>query len=169
MENHSPSQNPNLGMNRVASSRAPPPSRMQVPMRAWRTTRTTPDMRLRFMAEAIMSRWDRPIRRRRAKGTTEMRVTKPRPPSCSSSRITSCPNQVQCTAVSTITSPVTQVAEVAVNRQVSHEVGTPSRAATGRWSSRAPSRMIAPNPSTMYRVGFNFFCFVPEKPIKRSP
>ena len=71
-------------------------------------------------------------------------------------RITAWPKPDQYSAVSWTTSPVTQVAEVAVNRQVSQGVNCPSRAEIGRWSRKVPSRMMAPKLTTIRRVGLKF-------------
>ena len=60
-------------------------------------------------------------------------------------RITAWPKPDQYSAVSWPTSPVTQVAEVAVNSAGRSPQDTPSRDAAGRVSSSAPRRMIAAN------------------------
>lgn len=135
---------------------APVPSIRKVPIRAWRTTRTTPSISLRFSVETIMSRSESPILRRRAKETRVMTVINPRPPSWIIARMTTCPNRVQCAQVSTRIRPVTQDAEVAVKRQVSGSVACPSRLATGSMSSSVPSKMITPKEETTMRAGFRF-------------
>ena len=71
---------PNSGMRHTDMSTAPAVSMAKVPMRAWRTTRTTPSMSLRLRVDTMISRSDRPIRRWRAKETRVMTVMKPRPP-----------------------------------------------------------------------------------------
>ena len=67
-------------MRHTDMSTAPAVSMAKVPMRAWRTTRTTPSMSLRLRVDTMISRSDRPIRRWRAKETRVMTVMKPRPP-----------------------------------------------------------------------------------------
>ena len=101
-----------------------------------------------------MSRSERPIRRRSAKDTEVMTVMKPSPPSWIMARITTCPKRVQCAQVSTRTSPVTQEAEVAVNRQVMGSVGMPFRLEMGSISSRVPTKMMIPKETTTILAGF---------------
>lgn len=88
MEYHSPRPQPKSGTKRVASRIAPQPSSRKVPMRAWRTTRTTPDIPFRLNAEAMASRWDRPMRRRSSRGIRLINETNPSPPSWIMARIT---------------------------------------------------------------------------------
>ena len=57
--------------------------------------------------------------------------------------MTACPKPLQYVPVSTRTSPVTQVADVAVNKLVRKSVGVPRFDAAGKQSSALPSRMIA--------------------------
>ena len=57
------------------------PSMRKVPIRAWRTMRTTPSISLRLKVETMMSRSESPMRRCRAKDTMVMTVINPRPPS----------------------------------------------------------------------------------------
>ena len=71
-----------------------------------------------------------------------MTVIKPRPPSWIISRITAWPKRDQVVAVSTVTSPVTQVAEVAVKKALNSPALSPDRVAMGRLSSRVPTRMM---------------------------
>ena len=56
-------------------------------------------------------------------------------------------------AVSWTTSPVTQVAEVAVNSALGKGVNTPAWLETGSMSSRAPARMIPRKPRMMIWAG----------------
>ena len=60
---HSPRAKPNRGIIRILSSTAPPSSNRAVPIRAWRTTRTTPSRSFRFRVDMMISRSDSPIRR----------------------------------------------------------------------------------------------------------
>ena len=71
----------------------------------------------------------------------------PSPPIWISRRITACPNSDQYVAVSCTMSPVTQTAEVAVNRALGKLVTVPADAETGSISSRLPSKITARNPS----------------------
>ena len=134
----------------MLSSTAPTPSIRKVPIRAWRTMRTTPSRSFRLRVDTMMSRSDRPMRRRSAKDTRVITVIKPRPPSWIISRMTSCPNRDHWTQVSTRIRPVTQVEEVAVKRAVKKPALCPSREAMGRVSSSAPTRiMMAKDAATM--------------------
>ncbi|MFR7743112.1 MAG: hypothetical protein ACLU3I_07360 [Acutalibacteraceae bacterium] len=67
--------------------------------------------------------------------------------------MTTWPNIAQCVPVSTRMRPVTQVAEVAVNRLVRNGVGSPERDAAGRHRRPAPSRMMKRNTRTISRPG----------------
>ena len=73
-----------------------------------------------------------------------MRVIKPRPPSWIIIMMMICPKRLHWTQVSTVMSPVTQVAEVAVNSASKKPTLIPLREAMGRVSSSAPSRMMHP-------------------------
>ena len=86
-------------------------------------------------------------------------VTKPRPPICISSAITACPNTVQLVKVSATMSPVTQVAEVAVNRQSKNDV-LPLFEENGSHSSSVPARIIIRNPRHSVRAGCMGFAFL---------
>ena len=84
-------------------------------------------------------------------------VTNPSPPIWISSIITTCPNAVQLVKVSVTISPVTQVADTAVNRQSKNGV-PPLFDEIGSHSSSAPVSIIARNP--MHRVCAGRSCFV---------
>ncbi len=88
-------------------------------------------------------------------------VTMPSPPNCTSSRITAWPNRLQCSAVTTVVSPVTQVDEVAVNSASSSGVDCPSADAAGRESSTVPIRIATRKPRAIILVVVNkrFFLF----------
>ena len=66
--------------------------------------------------------------------------------------MTSCPNPLHWTKVSTKMSPVTQVAEVAVKSAVRKPQDSPLREATGSVSKSAPVRMIPAKHRAMIRV-----------------
>ena len=57
------------------------------------------------------------------------------------------PNTDQCTAVLTVTSPVTQLAEAAVNSASRNGVICPSAAETGSISTSAPTRIVSAKPT----------------------
>ena len=71
--------------------------------------------------------------------------------------MTICPNIVQLLNVSATTSPVTQVAETAVNRQSKNGV-PPLFEENGRNSSSAPARIIIRNPTQSVLAGCMGFC-----------
>ena len=85
------------------------------------------------------------IFRRRLKYAREAADMNPSPPISIISRITACPKLLHWVQVSVSTSPVTQVADVAVNRDTSGPAERPLREAAGRFSSAAPARMIPRN------------------------
>ena len=93
------------------------------------------------MDSCITQRCFRPIfRPENIKMATAM-VTTPMPPTWISRRITPCPKGDQNSAVSWITRPVTQVAEVAVNSASRKGTRSPDWVATGRLSRQAPIRI----------------------------
>ena len=77
---------------------------------------------------------------------------KPRPPISIIVRITAWPKELQRVQVSPRTSPVTQVAEVAVKREVTSPAERPLREAKGRFSRNPPSRISARNVSAIIRL-----------------
>ena len=66
---------------------------------------------------------------------------------------TPCPNTLQWAVVSTTERPVTQVAEVAVNRASSGLVKVPEAAEKGIVSSAVPKRMTSTKLPTISRTG----------------
>nr|WP_257908165.1 hypothetical protein [Janibacter limosus] len=78
----------------------------------------------------------------------------PRPPTRIIPRMTSSPKVDQWPPVSTVTSPVTQVAEVAVKSAVSGSVASRDCEAKGVISTSVPSRMVLANLSMTVRDGF---------------
>ena len=76
-------------------------------------------------------------------------VTTPMPPIWMRIRMTACPNQDQYSAVSCTTSPVTQVADVAVN-SASRKVAPPEPLVdTGSISSAVPTAISSRKPRMM--------------------
>jgi hypothetical protein len=63
--------------------------------------------------------------------------------------MTACPKYDQVTAVSLTTSPVTQTADVAVNRESENETRVPSAEAAGSIKRRAPTRITPAKPKMM--------------------
>ena len=76
-------------------------------------------------------------------------VTTPMPPIWISSRITACPNTDQWVAVSYTIRPVTQTAEVEVNRQSRKGVTVPALLEMGSISTTAPARITSAKPDRM--------------------
>ncbi len=77
----------------------------------------------------------------------------PKPPSWMSARITTCPKGLQWLAVSSTTSPVTQVALVAVKRASMNLVPCPSAEAIGSMSSPVPTLMRTMNRPSRVTAG----------------
>lgn len=102
---------------------------------------------------------------RRAMLKKVVKVTIPRPPNWINARITPCPKGVQKVPVSTTTKPVTQEAEVAVNRVVKKSVKVPERLQTGRVSTKAPANINRAKLETMTRAGLfkKFGRFFPKR------
>ena len=90
-----------------------------------------------------------PIRRPDTKESESAAVTTPMPPIWIRNRMTACPKGDQWVTVSRTTSPVTQTAEVAVNRQSENPVPACSMSETGSISKSVPTRIISTNPSAM--------------------
>ena len=67
-------------------------------------------------------------------------------------RITICPKRLQCVAVSSVTSPVTQVALTAVKTASSGFVKLRSAEETGSINSTAPARMTNRKPAAIMPV-----------------
>ena len=79
---------------------------------------------------------------------------KPRPPISIRLMMTVCPKPLHCVHVSKSTSPVTQVAEVAVKSAGRKPQLIPLREETGKVSSNAPSKMIPAKTNAIVFVGF---------------
>ena len=144
-----PRQKPNCGTKRQESSTAPAASNAKVPNSTRRVSRTMPALSDRLSPALITSRSRSVIVRRSRKEAIDASVIKPSPPIWMSSRIIACPKPDQCVAVPTVTRPVTQVAEVAVNSASRNAVGAPLRDETGRVSSSAPVRIMIRKPSAI--------------------
>ena len=70
-----------------------------------------------------------------------------------STKITPCPNGVHWVNVSYTTNPVTQVAEVAVNKQFKGEVTVPAFEDMGRVNKIVPTRIINKKLKQIIRTG----------------
>ena len=93
---------------------------------------------------------------------------KPNPPSWIMRRITAWPKKDQVVAVSTVTSPVTQVAEVAVKKALKSPALSPLRAAMGRDSRRVPTKMITAKEPATNRVALRLRKRIKWSRIKRE-
>ena len=87
--------------------------------------------------------------RRSSSDVAVMTDIKPRPPIWMSRRMTHLPKSDQCTAVPTVTRPVTQVALVAVNSASIKGVARPLFAAQGSVSSSVPVRIMSAKPTAI--------------------
>ena len=94
------------------------------------------------------------------------RLMKPSPPICISVSMTIWPNRLQCVAVSTVTSPVTQVALTAVKAASSGGVKVRETDEMGSIKSSAPSSIIMRKPIAITPVVRRFelpnlnLCFI---------
>lgn len=114
--------------------------------------RTSPRPRL-LVSVAAASRDRSRIRREISMTSSVAIVMMPNPPTWMRQRITISPKVLQCAAVSTTTSPVTQTAEVDVNSaSTSVAEPWPSRA-QGSASSPVPTMITAAKPSTTIWAG----------------
>lgn len=87
-------------------------------------------------------------------------VIKPRPPICINIIITVFPKVDQWVAVSTMVNPVTQTADVAVNKALIIPILCLLLLAIGRFKSVVPITIIIKNPITNICGGLN--CFFKE-------
>ena len=71
---------------------------------------------------------------------------KPKPPISIKVIITACPKRLQCSAVITVVSPVTQVAEVVVNKASIKGVTSPVRLDMGSINNSAPNKIKLAKP-----------------------
>ncbi len=88
---------------------------------------------------------------------SEENVMMPSPPSWMSARMTVCPKPLKAVAVSTTTRPVTQTAEVAVNR-ASTKPMRPPRALGGSQSRTPPMKMAGRKLRARTRAGWKNRC-----------
>ena len=98
----------------------------------------------------------------------EATATRPSPPSWISSRMTILPKSVQCPAVVTVTSPVTQTEVVAVNSAVKKPVSLPGTVANGSSNSAVPTAINSKNPIGMIRAGVRNGFLLEERSAIRS-
>ena len=140
---------PYSGANTVISASAPNSSKRKMPFRINPVNRTMPPTWGAEMASCMVLRCISVIRLPEAMVMATATVTTPMPPIWMSSSITACPKTDQWVAVSYTTSPVTQTAEVEVNRQSRNGVLIPAAAETGSISSSAPTRMTIRKPKRM--------------------
>ena len=148
--NQVPSPAPYCGMKRMASSMAPVPSKMSVPMTTvelismMRATRPPT-----LMLSAITARSRMLMRRRIRRKKSVAMVMKPRPPIWMSVSITPWPKNVHWVQVSARARPVTQEQLTAVNMAVMKPALSPSLEATGSISSAVPHAITRKNPSAI--------------------
>ena len=153
-------RNPNCGTNTGIHNKAPTPSTAKVPVSTRLTKRINPDNELRLKASCSNSRSPSPIRRCNITIIPAKTVITPKPPIWISRRITACPNPLHVVTVGRVTSPVTQVDVVAVNRASIYATASPLAEAIGRASNPLPISMAARKLSNMICVVDNFFCFI---------
>ena len=144
-----PRSGPNCCTKRMDSSPAPTPSNRNVPTSTRRISRTMPPLESRPKPAPMTMRSRSVIVRRSSSDAAVMTDIKPRPPIWMSRRITHLPKSDQCTAVLTVTRPVTQVALVAVNSASMKGVARPLFAAHGSMSSSAPARIMSAKPTAI--------------------
>ena len=111
------------------------------------------------------SRRRSPRRRDNASATSDESVMIPKPPIWMSTNRTTCPNALQCVAVSTTMSPVTHTAEVAVNSASPGLVICPDVVEIGSMSSTVPTPMAAAKASTTTREGERAFLVIATGPL----
>ena len=76
-------------------------------------------------------------------------VMTPNPPICMSSNITTCPKTLQVVTVGTVTSPVTQVAVVAVKSASKKGTDLPFAELKGRLNKTLPAKITVRKPNNM--------------------
>ena len=146
-----------LHPNRTASSSATAASITKLSRMTPATTwRTSPRPRA-FVSACAKSCIRIPSRRATRRASTEAIVITPMPPIWISARMTPSPNPDQYVDVSTTTSPVTQIAETAVNNAVPSPVRSPLSEATGSISRMVPTTVASANPATTTRPGRRHF------------
>ena len=121
-----------------------------------RTARTSLTMPFRFSTFSASRTRERPFRlmRRPVTSASPMPMdATPRPPIWISTAMTSWPNRLKVSPVSTTTSPVTQTALVEVKSAFSGVICTPGCTENGSMSSAAPQRISTAKPMAMIRAG----------------
>lgn len=95
----------------------------------------------------------------------DMIVIIPSPPIWISTRITACPNVLHADAVGSVTSPVTHVEVVAVNRASRYGTATPSAALIGSIKRTLPSKIVTRKLNRMIcvvdSINFLFIFIIP--------
>ena len=134
---------PYFGQNQQVRIRAPAASMHRLPMRTVRWSFTTPFISFSDSAWAMIIRCFKPTFRRNRKITNVAADIKPRPPISMSISSTAWPKPLHWLQVSNGVSPVTQVAEVAVNRAFKNAQELPSREAMGSISRPVPTQIMA--------------------------
>ena len=143
---------PNSGTNVNIYRTAPIPSITHVPRSTLFINLASPDIVFRLKASCISNRSPMPIFLLSISINPDIIVMTPRPPICIRSRITICPKKLQVVAVGRVTSPVTQVAVVAVNKASVYDTVFPSAQLIGSDSSRLPIRIVIKKLSNMICV-----------------
>ena len=136
--NQSPSQKPRSGMKRMQSKSAPAPSKSSVPQPIVLVISVMRPKPFELIEAAMTPRSCMLILRRRSFAKSVAMVMKPRPPIWISTSTTTWPKKDQCVPVSTMTSPVTQLALVAVKREGMKPVASPLAEDTGSISRSVP-------------------------------
>ncbi len=106
-----------------------------------------------FASAAAVSRPATLILRASSRPIIPAEIMIPNPPIWISSMMTTWPNPVQCVAVSTTVSPVTQTADVAVNSASKKFVTDPERDEIGSMSNPVPSSVATAKAATTLRAG----------------
>ena len=93
----------------------------------------------------------------------------PRPPICIKIYITICPNTLHVDTVERVTSPVTQVEEVAIKSASIYGTGLPLAELIGNAKSPLPTRIVTRKLSNMICVdeSVNFFFLITRASLKR--
>ena len=76
-------------------------------------------------------------------------IINPKPPTSIRPKMISCPPIFQCSLVVNVVSPVTQVAEVAVNKASINGVPSPEFVNIGKVNNTLPNKMIPPKPKAI--------------------
>lgn len=87
-------------------------------------------------------------------------VITPNPPICIKHNITIFPNKLHVEKIGNVTSPVTQVADVAVNKASIYGTDSPVAELIGNFNNKLPKRITIIKPSKIYLVvlkDFNLF------------